>query len=270
MSEVIEAEVVESTDLEPVNTQGALTFTPEQIDLIRRTVLTPRDREATDDELHLLAHQAQRTGLDPLARQIYGIYRKQRGVERMTIQVSIDGLRLVAQRSGRYLGQTPTYWADDQGEWHDVWLADAAPAAAKVGVYMRGAPEPIWAVARMKSYRPSNSATWDNMPEVMIAKCAEALALRKAFPAELSGLYSDDEMEQADRPYVEMPYTLERLERAGAAMSAEEKQAVGTWIYDNSNTVDQERLRQAIDRIENGDSAGLLSHVSVALGVENR
>lgn len=191
------------TDLvERANGHGEVDFTAEQMDLIKRTVLRPSKRQATDDELALLAYQARRTGLDPLARQIYGIYRwnKRANAEVMTIQTSIDGFRLTAQRSGRYMGQTETLWADAEGRWYDVWLKSEPPAAAKVGVYIEGAPNPTFAVARTASYIDGRSPMWRSMPEVMIAKCAEALALRKAFPAELSGLYTSEEMAQADRP----------------------------------------------------------------------
>ena len=192
------------TEIAKSNGHGTLiSFDQEKLDLIKRTVLKPANRRATDDELALLAHQAERTGLDPLARQIYGIYRfdKRVGAEVMTIQTGIDGFRAIAQRSGRYLGQTPVFWADGDLNWTEVWMKPGNPLAAKVGVYMKGRDEPTWAVAKFSSYN-AGGPLWKSMPDQMIGKCAEALALRKAFPAELSGLYIPEEMEQADQPEV--------------------------------------------------------------------
>lgn len=150
----------------------------------------------------------ERTGLDPIARQIYAIKRG----DDWGIQVSIDGFRLVADRSRLYAGQLPIEWTADGVTWTDVWLGDDPPAAARATVLRKDFSEPMVAVARYSSYvvmndewaGPSGSRTktgkqipgpmWARMPEVMIGKVAEALALRKAFPQELSGLYTEDEM----------------------------------------------------------------------------
>jgi phage recombination protein Bet len=157
----------------------------------------------------VLLHQSQRTGLDPFAKQIYMIGRNdwETGGKKWTIQTGIDGYRVVARRTADRLGETlgyeDTLWCDGDGAWRDVWLSDRPPAAAKVAVLRNG--ERFSAVARFASYAQTKKGgaltrQWATMPDVMIAKCAEALALRKAYPHDLAGIYTDEEMGQADNP----------------------------------------------------------------------
>jgi phage recombination protein Bet len=183
--------------------------------------------------------QCARTGLDPIARQIYCIER----AGKWQIQISIDGARLVAQRSGEYRGQTPAQWTGDGREWFDVWLDKEPPRAARVGVYREGFIEPLYAVARWDSYAVYTtdwktkaqklSSMWAKMPDVMLSKVAEMLALRKAFPQDLSGLYSTEEMEQAG-PATSAAPAIEAPRRTAVVASpdrpATEPQGDARWV----------------------------------------
>jgi phage recombination protein Bet len=178
----------------------------EEVRLIRTTLMSPRDREPTDEEVALFLRQIERSGLDPFARQIYVVYRysRRRRREEMSIETTIDGLRLMAERTGRYEGQTRARWCGEDGKWRESWPAPEPPVAATVGVYKRGAREPTWGTAHFCEYaefwedsgRPKGF--YETMPRNQLAIRAEAQALRKAFPAELSGLYAAEELVRED------------------------------------------------------------------------
>lgn len=158
---------------------------------------------ASNADLAVYFHQATRTGLDPFARQIYMINRK----GKQTIQTGIDGFRLIGRRavdkSGETLAIEETHWCGADGVWTDVWLSGEAPAAAKVAIIRDGGRFPAIALFGEYVARKADgeiTQMWLDKPAGQLAKCCEALAWRKAFPQDLSGIYTTDEMAQSANP----------------------------------------------------------------------
>ena len=197
--------------------QKTLVYTKDQVELIK-TQIAP---DATMDELKLFLYQAQRTGLDALSRQIYCIHRNTKLPngsygKKMTIQTSIDGFRVIAERSGTYAGQSePIFTTDANGNLESCKISvfrfkgDIRYEAA-VGVA-------YWSeyVQTDKSGNPMG--LWGSKPRIMLAKVCESIALRKAFPQDLSGLYTGDELPEEiveKSPYIKRHETFEDLELA--------------------------------------------------------
>lgn len=154
-------------------------------------------------DLEVFFHQCARTGLDPFARQIYLVNYG----GKPTIQVGIDGFRLTARRAADKAGETLEWedaqWCGEDGQWVDVWLRPGPPSATRAVVLRQGQRYPAIAlyseyVARKRD--GSVNSQWSTRPAHMLQKCAQALALRMAFPHDLSGMHVDAELEHLNNP----------------------------------------------------------------------
>lgn len=162
-----------------------IVITNEQIDIIKNTVC----REATDAEMQLYFYDCKRRGVHPLDRLIH--FTKRGG--RYVPITSIDLFYQRAHASGEFAGQDETIFKGQPGQ-------DGFEATVRVYRQRQGHDKAGWsATARWSEYFPGEQQghMWKKMPSRMLEKCAEALALRKAFPSELQGLYVKEEMDKA-------------------------------------------------------------------------
>ena len=194
-------------------------YSPSQLSLVRRTVA----KDCDNTEFDLFIEISRRVGLDPFRRQIYAmVTNKDKPDKRQMVTVTgIDGYRAVAQRNGDYRPdeEEPVIIYDEQLR-NDA-TNPLGIVKATVTVFKRdqgGAWNPVRGVAYWDEFAPLKEkweysqeegkkvpsgkfsldyGNWRKMGRVMIAKCAEAQALRKGWPEDLSGIYVAEEMHQA-------------------------------------------------------------------------
>lgn len=183
-------------------------FSRKQIEVIKEQFA----KGASDMELQMFIYVCRMTKLDPFSKQIHLVPRwdSKLGKDVRVVVVGIDGLRSTAERTGAYAGNTDPVFGEEteitviKKDWKtkkEVETKAMVPTKATVTVkkVVQGVICDFTATAKWTEYYPGDKSgmMWIKMPENMLGKCAEAKALRKAFPAVMSGLYIGEEMQQA-------------------------------------------------------------------------
>ncbi len=159
----------------------------------RRMLREMYGNEATELEFSVFLRIASPRRLDPFTRQIHFVPRNDMTGKRVwAVQVGIDGLRVIAERTGLADGQDEPEFVYDDKDASKIVLA-------RVRVWKKGVARPYVGVAHFAEYAQYKSGggltkMWNEKPHIMLGKCGEALGLRKAFPEDMSGLYVPEEM----------------------------------------------------------------------------
>lgn len=201
-------------------------MTNAQLEVLRR-IIHP---DAPDDVIELYLAKCRSLGADPSDKVIYVIPRRSnvkdertgewRSEIRWQLQGSIDLFRSIAENSGDYAGQLGPFWSNDGETWKDVWLEPVPPRVCKIGVLRQSFKEPLWVTGTYDYYCPRDSKGnftpgnfWKGEKGAhQLAKCVEELALRKAFPRKLHGVYGSEEMQQAPKPATKLPERKDSIE----------------------------------------------------------
>ena len=248
-------------------------MTREQVQLVKTAVITGGTRPVTDNELALFLTVCARRGLDPFSGQVYGIMRKTKQkdgtwAEQLVIQVGIDGYRLLAEKTGKYEGLSGPFWCGPDGAWREVWLEVTPPSAAKVGVYRTGCREPFWGVVTYREFAQTYDGKpvgkWKEMPANQLAKCAEAAAIRKAFPQAVGGV-TTPEMAGADTESYEVTEgDREQARLVDGRRAAQEARGRQPWVEEIDQVVEA-AVRTVDDAQTSGPAAEPVDTTDVVL-----
>ena len=168
--------------------EAAINVTPDQMDLIKRTVANG----ATGEELALFLYDCKWRGVHPLSKKLY--FSKRSG--KYTPMVAIDFLRELAHETGECVGISKAVFIGTPGK--PDFTAEVTVKRLIKGVVAEFAHE-----ARWEEYCPPKGQdhVWAKMPYNQLGKCAEAGAIRKGFAGgRIAGLYIKEEFDQEREP----------------------------------------------------------------------
>lgn len=224
-------------------------YTGEQLALIRRTVA----KDTTPDEFSMFMEVCRRVGLDPFRRQIYCLVYNAKNKDKRSVSfiTGIDGFRACAARNGDYTPDpvAPRIVIDESAKDPDTNpLGIVSATVAPLKMDDNGKWHPIEATVYWEEFAPlkerweNNQPTgkfyldrktqWPRMPRIMLAKCAEAQALRKGWPEDLSGVYAPEEMDQARTAEMNAAEAADAAEEEARLIKVHAKDAVPfVWTY---------------------------------------
>ena len=253
----LSADVVQPAEIK----NGQLILTQKHLELIKTQIA----KDATKPELDLFLMMAYRTRLDPLMKQLYFIkYRNKRASESngcrcgwsectcgksifdVSYVTSIDGYRTVAHRTNEFAGVDEPLYSYNKND----KLTHCAITVYKIVGNVRC---PFTAKVKFAEYNTSKNL-WSKMPETMIAKVAEAHALRKAFPQDLSGIYTTDEMDQAKRE----TKPVRKIEKPRIEMVTKNQAKMITQVI-QQNELDIEEVKEFVEENYNCTSVSQLT-----------
>ena len=242
-------------------------------------------RDVTRADLQVFHHVCRRTQLDPFMRQIHMVGRntKDNGqwVTKYTIQTGIDGFRVIGRRAateaGDSLAVSAPEWLNDAGKWLPAWRHEwGYPVAARVTIERAGHAHTgvaLWDEYRQTKKDGGLTSMWETRRAGQLAKCAEALAWRMACPYDLAGMYTDEEMGQADnapapqRSASGLAAALAEPEPVvdGEAIEVEAEPVETGELLDTSSSV-AKRMFALFGEVELSDKADRLAYCSSVAG----
>jgi|WetSurMetagenome_2_1015567.scaffolds.fasta_scaffold35825_7 phage recombination protein Bet len=173
-----------------------------EIQELTRAGIIPAD--CPPAQVAIFARVCAERNLSPFSKQIHlvGRWNSKLNKNTYTHQVGIDGFRAIASRTGVFAGSDDCLYDEGLNLYQMIDKGRKQPKTATMTVYkiVHGTRCPFTASISWDDYYPGEKQgfMWREKPFIMASKTAESVALRKAFPEDLSGLYTDEEMHQAD------------------------------------------------------------------------